>query len=189
MSSRPTPSKRTTRDPAGAATDLIETPRLLGEPVSTAYHEELGRLLGDPRVGRTLGGTKSEAEVVDWIAQEEIHRTAHGYGQWAWRLRESGEFAGRGGLRRTEIDGVLETEVAWVVVPELWGRGLGTEIGRAAVERAFARLGLPDLVAFTLPDNAPSKRVMEKLGFEFEREISYAGLPHVLYRLRREENA
>ena len=25
---------------------------------------------------------------------------------------------------------------------------------------------------------------MEKLGFRFERETTYAGLPHVLYRLR-----
>ena len=140
-------------------------------------------------MGRTLGGTKSEAEVVDWIAQEELHRTAHGYGQWAWRLRESGQFAGRGGLRRTEIEGVLETEVAWAVVPELWGRGLGTEIGRAAVEHAFARLGLPDVVAFTLSGQRASRRAMEKLGFEFEREISYAGLPHVLYRLRRRRSA
>jgi RimJ/RimL family protein N-acetyltransferase len=106
-----------------------------------------------------------------------------------WRLRESGEFAGRGGLRHTEIEGVLETEVAWAVVPELWGRGLGTEIGRAAVDHAFARLGLPDVVAFTLPDNLPSRRVMEKLGFALEREISHAGLPHVLYRVRPEERA
>lgn len=189
MSSRPSASRRTTQDPAGAATDRIETARLIGEPVSTAHHEDLGRLLADPRVGATLDGIKSAAEVADWIAQEELHRTAHGYGQWAWRLREGGQFAGRGGLRRTEIEGVLETEVAWAVVPELWGRGLGTEIGRAAVEHAFARLGLADVVAFTLPDNLPSRRVMEKLGFEFERDISYAGLPHVLYRLRRDQNA
>ena len=25
---------------------------------------------------------------------------------------------------------------------------------------------------------------MEKLGFRFERDTTYAGLPHVLYRLR-----
>ena len=189
MSSRRTASTRTTPAPAEATTELIETPRLLGEPVSTAHHEELCRLLADPRVGATLGGTKTAAEVADWLAQEELHRTAHGFGQWAWRLRPDGEFAGRGGLRRTEVEGVLETEVAWVVVPELWGRGLATEIGCAAVEHAFTHLGLSDVVAFTLPDNLASRRVMEKLGFEFERDISHAGRPHVLYRLRREQDA
>ena len=32
---------------------------------------------------------------------------------------------------------------------------------------------------------AASRRVMEKTGFEFERDIVYAGHPHVLYRNRR----
>ena len=40
------------------------------------------------------------------------------------------------------------------------------------------------VVSFTLPGNLASRRVMEKLGFRFERETTYAGLPHVLYRLR-----
>ena len=30
---------------------------------------------------------------------------------------------------------------------------------------------------------------MEKLGFSFERDIVYAGLPHVLYRLRSTSSA
>ena len=183
MSSKRTASARTARDPAEAGTDRIETPRLAGEPVSASHHGELCRLLGDPRVGRTLGGTRTPDEVAVWIAEEELHRAANGFGQWMWRVRSSGEFAGRGGLRRTEIDGVTETEAAWAVVPELWGRGYATEIGRASVACAFERLGLADLVAFTLPDNVASRRVMDKLGFEYEKDISHQGLPHVRYRL------
>jgi len=41
---------------------------------------------------------------------------------------------------------------------------------------------LVDVVSFTLPDNLTSRRVMEKLGFTFERDTRHAGLPHVLYR-------
>jgi RimJ/RimL family protein N-acetyltransferase len=32
-------------------------------------------------------------------------------------------------------------------------------------------------------ENRASRRVMEKLGFEYEREVVHANLPHVLYRL------
>ena len=39
--------------------------------------------------------------------------------------------------------------------------------------------------AFTLPDNIASRRVMEKAGFSYERDILRVGLAHVLYRLRR----
>lgn len=42
-----------------------------------------------------------------------------------------------------------------------------------------------ELVAFTLPHNAASRRVMEKAGFAYERDTEHAGLPHVLYRSRR----
>jgi RimJ/RimL family protein N-acetyltransferase len=37
----------------------------------------------------------------------------------------------------------------------------------------------------TLPANASSLRVMEKLGMTYEADVTRAGLPHVLYRSRR----
>jgi RimJ/RimL family protein N-acetyltransferase len=56
--------------------------------------------------------------------------------------------------------------------------------------RSLVRIGLEDLdldelVAFTLPENVRSRRVMEKAGLFYERDIVHAGLPHVLYRIRR----
>ena len=65
-----------------------------------------------------------------------------------------------------------------------WNEGLATELGAASLAVAFGPLGLADVVSFTLPDNRASRRVMEKLGFAFERDTIHAGLPHVLYRLR-----
>jgi ribosomal-protein-alanine N-acetyltransferase len=46
-------------------------------------------------------------------------------------------------------------------------------------------VGLDELVAFTLPANVRSRRVMEKAGLGYEKDIVHAGLPHVLYRIRR----
>jgi ribosomal-protein-alanine N-acetyltransferase len=92
---------------------------------------------------------------------------------------------GRGGLLLTLVGGSYEVEVGWAIVPERWGQGLATELALAAVEVAFGDLGLQELVAFALPTNLASRRVMEKAGFAFEREIEYAGLPHVLYRMTR----
>ena len=40
-------------------------------------------------------------------------------------------------------------------------------------------------MALTLPHNAASRRVMEKVGFGYDRDIVHAGLAHVLYRLGR----
>jgi RimJ/RimL family protein N-acetyltransferase len=93
---------------------------------------------------------------------------------------------GRGGLQWTYVGGHDEVEVAWAVVPERWGEGLATELAEASIATAFGPLHLEQIVAFTLPHNITSRRVMEKTGFQFERDIVHAGLPHVLYRRRRE---
>src|SRR5438270_7571491 len=94
---------------------------------------------------------------------------------------------GRGGLQWTYVAELNEVEAGWAIVPERWGQGLATELAWAAIEAAFGPLGLREIVAFALPDNLASRRVMEKTGFVFERDIVHAGLPHVLYRRRAED--
>ena len=46
-------------------------------------------------------------------------------------------------------------------------------------------MGLEEIIAFTLPDNVGSRRVMEKSGFTYERDIVHAGVPHLLFRVRQ----
>jgi RimJ/RimL family protein N-acetyltransferase len=104
---------------------------------------------------------------------------------WLLRDRETGEAVGRGGLQYTYTAGLNDVEAGWAIVPERWGQGLATELAQACVEVAFDQLDLLEIVAFTLPTNLASRRVMEKSGFVYERDIIHVGLPHVLYRRRR----
>ncbi len=150
---------------------------------------ELSRLLRDPRVAATGwpgGKPPSEREVVASLADKERHWERHGFGMWLMRDRETSEMVGRGGLQSTayvrELD---EVEVGWSVVPERWGEGLATELACASVDTAFGPLDLEQIVAFTLPDNLGSRRVMEKAGFGYDREILHVGVPQVLYLIRR----
>ncbi len=83
------------------------------------------------------------------------------------------------------LGGADEVELAYAVMAEFWGRGLASEMALASLQLGFAHLGLAEIVAFTLTTNAASRRVMEKIGFRFERDIVHAGLPHVLYRRRQ----
>jgi RimJ/RimL family protein N-acetyltransferase len=101
---------------------------------------------------------------------------------WLLRDRGSGLMVGRGGLQYTDAIGGFAVEAAWTIVPERWGEGLATELAVASVGVAFGALHLDDLIAITLPDNHASRRVMEKAGFGYDREIEHVGLAHVLYR-------
>ena len=161
---------------------MIETDRLRGEPISAEHDEALTALLGDPRVGATMGGTLSPERVAALTAKMAEHWERHGFGYWVWREKAGGAVVGRGGLHRVHVGGGDEVEVGWAVMPDRWRQGFGAEIGAAAVAHAFGPLGLDEVVAFTIPTNAASRRVMDKLGFAYERDIVYAGMPHVLYR-------
>jgi ribosomal-protein-alanine N-acetyltransferase len=172
-------------DPAGFA-----TARMRAEPIGPQHRDGLVALLGDPRVGQTLAGVRTPAEVDDQIARMAAFHAEHGYGWYAWLERDSGALVARGGLQPARIDGTDEIEVGWAVVPERWGQGLATELGAACVEVAFGPLALDSVVAFTLPGNAGSRRVMEKLGMTYETTTDYKTYgPHVVYRLNREAGA
>ena len=165
--------------------DTFATSRLSAERLTAAHLAELCRMHTDGQVMSTLGGVRSEVETRKLLAENAAHWERYGFGLWIFRDPPSGEFAGRGGLRHVAIDGTDEVELAYALMPAYWNRGLATEMGAAILALAFDRLGLDDLVCFTMTTNHASRRVMEKLGFRYERDFEHAGLPHRLSRLRR----
>ena len=161
----------------------LDTRRMRGEPIGPQHRDGLLALLGDPRVGATLGGAATAADVdaqIAWVTRVWAER---GFGWYAFLDRGSGALVARGGPQATRVEGAEAVEVGWAVRADHWGKGLATELGAASVAHAFGPLGLSELVSFTLPGNRASRRVMEKLGFTYAGEIEHAGLPHVLYRL------
>ena len=160
--------------------ERLETERLVGERIRQEHMAGLLAVHDDPRVAEWLGGPAKP----EWYAAKLAHWEEHGFGDWVFHERESGATVGRTGLRRVVVDGADEVEVGYMVDPERWGRGYATEMTVAVVATGF-RLGLEDLVAFTLPHNVRSRRVMEKSGFAYEKPIEWAALPHVLYRIRK----
>ena len=166
--------------------DEIETARLFGHRLVPDDFDVLHEMHTNPAVMATLGGVRTEDETRQTLARYLNDWQHDGFGLWALHSKSDRRFVGRGGLRRVFIGGSNEVEVGYALVPEFWGQGLATEIATASVQVAFDDLGLPDLVAFTLPTNLASCRVMEKCGFTFQRDIIWKDLPHVLYRLKRE---
>src|SRR5690349_342261 len=154
--------------------ERLQTPRMVLERLRLEHAPEQLQLLRDPHVSATLWprpGLPTEAEIVDGLAGKIEHWERHGFGMWLLRDRETGEMVGRGGLQYTFTAGLNDVEAGWAIVPERWGQGLATELAHACVEVGFEQFDLLELVAFTLPDNRASRRVMEKAGFAYERDI------------------
>ena len=162
--------------------DEYRTARMLLRRMRLEDFADLLRMYQDPVVMATLGGVRTAETTRRYLDLLISHWETHGFGWWTMRDPATGRFIGRGGLRRMPVDGREQVEVGYGLVSEYWGRGLATELARECVRIAFAELQFPELVSFTLPTNLGSRRVMEKAGFRYDRDIVHADLPHVLYR-------
>jgi ribosomal-protein-alanine N-acetyltransferase len=166
-----------------AAVEHFETARLYAQRPRSEHLQDLGRIFSDPRAARTLGGVRTAEQVALTLArfQQQWERT--GYGPWLFYTRVEGRFAGYCGLLATRAGGSEGVELLYALLPDFWGRGLASEMAAEVVRMAFEQIGVTELVSHTLPTNRASRRVMEKAGSTYERDIEHAGLPHVLYRL------
>ena len=166
------------------APERLQTARLSLTRVTEEDFPELLVMHQDPRVMATLGGPRPVEELQARHQRNLDHWLQHGFGWWTARLLDDGRLAGRGGLRHCHIAGCDEIELGYGFVAECWGQGLATELAAESVRVGFEVMKLPEMVCFTLPTNKASRRVMEKVGFVYEKDAEWAGMPHVLCRLR-----
>ena len=88
-------------------------------------------------------------------------------------------------------------EILWRLGQAHWHQGFATEAALAALHVGFDVVRFPEIVAFTVPSNARSRAVMERLGMQMDSAtFEHPGVPggHVLsthcsYRMSYEEVA
>lgn len=172
---------------SASSVERVVTDRLLCERLEPEHADVLRTIMFERTVLDWLapGESPTEEDFQNGLRAIVEHWKVHGFGLWLVRDRDSGEPVGRGGLRWTDATGRQEVEAAWVIVPSRRLQGLATELAQGAVAAAFGPLQLDALIAYTLPSNGASRRVMEKAGFDYECEIVVDELPHVLYRRHR----
>ncbi len=141
------------------------TPRLKFRQMTPADLDSMSSLLGDPLVMTYYPAPKSRDEAAKWIAWNEVNYAEHGYGLWIVETHE-GTFLGDCGLTWQKVNGRSELEVGYHLRPEFQGLGYATEAAAACRDFARVVLQVPQLVAIIHPDNAPSRRVAEKIGMQ-----------------------
>jgi RimJ/RimL family protein N-acetyltransferase len=163
----------------------LETEGLLLRPFREQDLDAYARICADAEVMRFLGDgrTLSRAEAWRQMAFFLGHWRLRGYGLWAAVLKETGALVGRIGLHNPE--GWPGLEVGWVLDRAVWGRGLATEGGRAALDYAFTALKADHVISVIQPGNARSIRVAERLGERFERRDAPNGIEVSVYGIRR----
>jgi RimJ/RimL family protein N-acetyltransferase len=165
----------------------VRTARMLLRQWREPDAEPLAEIYAQPEYQQFM----SAMDMPQTIAQVERFMRAwrdDGVCQWAAVDLETNRLIGRLGMFRhhdwpVERDPI---EVGWTLHRDYWGRGLATEAGRASMDIWRERL-LDDqrLISITVPANAKSRAVMERLGLTYRGTAQWRGLDVVWYAIDR----
>lgn len=153
---------------------IAETARLRLRPLTAGDCAFVLELLTDPAFLRNIGdrGVHDLASAARYIdAGPGASYARFGFGMWVVEHRDDARALGLCGLLRR--DSHPDVEVGFAMLPLGRGRGYAAEAAAAAVRLGIEHFALQRIVAITHPRNAKSIRILEQLGFRFERLVRY----------------
>lgn len=169
---------------------VLETERLVLREWRDTDVIPYARICADPQVMRFMLPPRglSHAEAAFDVHGLREHWAKHGFGHWAVQEKASGALMGRTGIKR-HPDWTLDpenTEAGWLYARRFWGKGYASEAAREVVRFGLEELERPEVISITNPDNAGSRRVMEKAGLAYAgaRRWEERGLDVVWYSTR-----
>lgn len=176
--------------------EILRTARLSLRSWREDDIDQFVRLNADPAVYEYLPGPLSRQQAFEFAAMQNAMYERHGTCYFAAALHGSEVLLGFVGLKHQAFDQPFAPcfELGWRLGSTHWGQGYATEGARACIAFGFDKLGLEEIVSFTVPENMRSRRVMERLGMRHDPAADFAhpALPpehrlsrHVLYRIAR----
>src|SRR5580658_4507302 len=153
----------------------LTTPRLVLRPFVFSDLDELAALHAEESFWwYPLRSAMSKDETIGFLERVLARYGSDGFGIEALLDRASGTMIGWAGLAVPHFlpEILPAVEVGWRLAAPYRGQGLATEAGSAAVDWGFTEGGLERIVSIYEPENTPSGRVMERLGFTYERTTS-----------------
>ena len=87
------------------------------------------------------------------------------------------------GLLTQQVEGVIELEIGYHVLPSAWGKGYATEAAVASKEFARQHALAPSVVSLIDPGNEKSVAVALRNGMHFERNVIHRDEEVMLYRI------
>ncbi|TAH48914.1 MAG: N-acetyltransferase [Chloroflexota bacterium] len=160
----------------------IETERLVLRALRESDAHAVFKIFGDDAVTRYYDlATFTAVEEARHLIARMNARNANGDAlRWGIALKDTDTVIGTGGFNQF-TRGWFRAGIGYDLARAYWNKGYMTEALRAMVQHGFENLqaaGLPlnRIEALVVPGNAPSARVLEKIGFQREgllREYGY----------------
>lgn len=167
---------------------LFETERLNVFPVVIADAPFILKLLNTKGWLKYIGdrGVRTLDDAQNIIRDRYIqHYNEHGFGIYTVFLKAENIPIGVVTLIRKPY---LEAEdIGYALIDEYQGKGYAKEATQALLAFAQTKLGLNKLVAVTNVDNNRSMKLLEKIGFQFEKIIINEGQELNVFKIQNDD--
>lgn len=157
-------------------TRVLETDRLVVRPFTLADAPFILELLNEPGWLRYIGdrGVRTIEDAQTYLLKGPIAMNARlGYGLWAVETRADGTILGMCGLLKRDF--LADVDLGYAFLNRYCGRGFATEAANATLAHGYRALGFRQIVALTDPENQNSMRLLQRLGFAFDRVLQLPG--------------
>lgn len=155
---------------------ILETDRLIVRHFTLDDAAFILELLNDPDWLRFIGdrGVRTLDDARAYLINGPLAMYQRsGFGLYAVALKSSGVPIGMCGLIKRE--GLDDVDLGFAYLPEYRAQGYGYEAAAAVLADGRQTFGLKRIVAITSLDNEKSIRLLERLGFAFEKIIRLPG--------------
>src|SRR6266404_1837525 len=151
---------------------IIETDRLRLRRLSVDDVEFILRLLNEPSFIHNIGdrGVRTVDDARGYIVKGPITSyEKFGFGLWMVETKSPATPIGICGLLKRDV--LEDVDIGYALLPEFWSQGYALESASAVTSYASESLGLKRVVAVVNADNQSSIRLLEKMGFKYERMV------------------
>ena len=148
----------------------LETERLFVRRFSVDDAQFILTLLNEPSFIRYIGDKKvrNVEDARQYILNGPVASyERHGFGLCLVELKESHTPIGMCGLLKR--DELPDPDIGFAFLPDFWNKGFALEASTAVLNDARERLRLERILAITSLDNDASIKLLERLGFRFEK--------------------
>ncbi|MBX7250159.1 MAG: GNAT family N-acetyltransferase [Caulobacteraceae bacterium] len=158
----------------------LDTERLTLRRHTLDDFKDVLELWADPEVVKYISGQPlSEEDCWAKFLRMAGHWSMLGFGYWVVREKATGRFVGEVGFGdfKRELSPPFEgaPEAGWALARWAQGRGYAAEAVRAALRWGEDRFGKVRMVCLISPENIPSLRLAEAVGFRPYADSTYKG--------------
>jgi RimJ/RimL family protein N-acetyltransferase len=166
---------------------MLETERLVLREYVQSDFDALYAILSDPETMRHYPKPYDKDGTQRWLNWSFDNYQKHGFGLWAIELKESGEFIGDCGITMQPIDGAWLPEIGYHISKHHWRQGYAKEAAKAVRDWCFTHTDFDAVYSYMTASNVASYSTAASVGMTRIGEYLEDGVPHLVYRITREE--